>query len=256
LNDLETYAKQLAITTIKASAMPSIFSLHDLKNTGYAVVDLPERSKLIMDIGEVGPDYQPGHAHADTLSFELSLWGQRFIVNSGISCYGQSVLREYQRSTKAHNTACVSGLSSSETWAGFRVARRASPKDLSIQATPEKCVITCTHDGYLRLPGNVLHQRTWDVKKNNLSIRDVITEKFQEAEVRYYFHPEVQLKHVSQCIVEAQLTANQSVKIIVVGAHRCMLEKSYWYPAFGASQENHCLVIKFDRPELSMHIEW
>jgi hypothetical protein len=32
---------------------------------------------LILDVAPVGPDYLPGHAHADTLSFELSLFGQR-----------------------------------------------------------------------------------------------------------------------------------------------------------------------------------
>jgi uncharacterized heparinase superfamily protein len=41
-----------------------------------------------LDVAEVGPDYLPGHAHADSLSFELSLFGQRVVVNSGTSQYG------------------------------------------------------------------------------------------------------------------------------------------------------------------------
>ena len=45
---------------------------------------------VLCDIGRIGPDYLPGHAHADTLSFELSLAGERVIVNSGISEYGLS----------------------------------------------------------------------------------------------------------------------------------------------------------------------
>ncbi|MDF1683532.1 MAG: alginate lyase family protein [Legionellaceae bacterium] len=254
--DLEAYAEQLGIIKVKASKAPSALSLHDLKNTGYCIVDLPEQGKLILDVGEVGPEYQPGHAHADTLSFELSLLGQRVIVNSGISCYGQSDLREYQRSTKAHNTVCVAGLNSSETWAGFRVARRAYPKDLSIEELPAKVVIQCSHDGYLRLPGNIVHQRTWDVNINSLKICDVITERFQEAEVMYYFHPKIQIKQVSESVFEAQLTSGQIVKISIAGAHDCKLKQSCWYPAFGVSQENHCLVIKFKCPELSIHIEW
>ena len=256
LDDLETYAKQLDITKINVPEVASVLPYYYLNNTGYCVVDLPEQGKLMMDVGEVGPDYQPGHAHADTLSFEMSLEGERLFVNSGISCYGQSTLREYQRGTKAHNTVCVAGLNSSETWAGFRVARRAYPKDLSIQNMPEHVVIQCSHDGYLRLPGNVVHQRTWNIKKNSLSIHDVITERFEEAEVRYYFHPSVQIKQVSQCVVEAQLSSKKNVKISVSDALDCKFETSHWYPAFGASQENKCLVIKFRSPELSMHIEW
>ncbi|MDF1827377.1 MAG: alginate lyase family protein [Legionellaceae bacterium] len=259
LDALEAYAKQLGMNKIEASAsseLSSVLTYHDLKYTGYGVVDLPEQGKLIVDVGEVGPVYQPGHAHADTLSFELSLYGQRLFVNSGISCYGQSELREYQRSTQAHNTVCVSGLNSSETWAGFRVARRAFPKDLSIKNLPDQIVIQCSHDGYLRLPGNIIHQRTWGVTKNSLNIRDVITERYQEAEVRYYFHPEIQIKPISQYVFEAQLTSGQIVKIAIVGARDCNLAQSCWYPAFGISQDSYCLVIKFKSPELSMHVEW
>lgn len=254
--NLEAYVARLGITKIKGSEASSALSLHDLKKTGYCIVDLPEQGKLIVDVGEVGPEYQPGHAHADTLSFELSLQGKRFFVNSGISCYGQSELREYQRSTQAHNTVCIAGCSSSETWAGFRVARRAYPKDLSIQNMPEQVVIQCSHDGYLRLPGNVVHQRTWDVTTHSLSIRDVITERFQEAEVMYYFHPEIQIKHVSAFVFEAYLLSGHTVKIDVSGAGDCKLIQSYWYPGFGVSQENNCLVIKFKSSELFMHIEW
>lgn len=49
----------------------------------------------------MGPDYLPGHAHADTLSFEWSLFGQRVLVNSGTSEYGLSPERLRQRGTTA-----------------------------------------------------------------------------------------------------------------------------------------------------------
>ena len=81
----------------------------------------------ILDVAEIGPSDLPGHAHADTLSFELSLFQKRIIVNSGSSEYGEGEIRQYERSTKAHNTVVVDDENSSEIWAGFRVARRASP---------------------------------------------------------------------------------------------------------------------------------
>ena len=34
---------------------------------------------MIGDVGRIGPDYLPSHAHADTLSFEFSLFDQRFL---------------------------------------------------------------------------------------------------------------------------------------------------------------------------------
>ncbi|MEY6432337.1 heparinase II/III-family protein [Thioalkalicoccus limnaeus] len=65
--------------------------------------------------------------HADTLSFELSLFGQRTIVNGGTSRYGSGPERLAERSTAAHSTVQIDGADSSEVWGGFRVARRARP---------------------------------------------------------------------------------------------------------------------------------
>ena len=46
------------------------------------------KAVVLIDAAPIGPSYLPGHGHADTLSFELSLYGQRVMVNSGTSCYG------------------------------------------------------------------------------------------------------------------------------------------------------------------------
>ena len=62
---------------------------------------------LIVDCGQIGPDYQPGHAHCDTLSYELSLDGRRVIVDAGVFDYENSGDRKYARSTRAHNTVVV-----------------------------------------------------------------------------------------------------------------------------------------------------
>ena len=70
----------------------------------------------MLDVGPIGPDYLPGHAHADTLSFELSLHGRRVLVNSGTSVYGIGAERLRQRGTAAHNTLTVDGADSSEVW--------------------------------------------------------------------------------------------------------------------------------------------
>ena len=58
-----------------------------LRDSGYVRLATGPAVALL-DVAPVGPDYLPGHAHADTLSFELSLFGQRLIVNGGTSRYG------------------------------------------------------------------------------------------------------------------------------------------------------------------------
>jgi uncharacterized heparinase superfamily protein len=94
-------------------------------DTGYGVIRSPEsRSSLIFDSGPLGPDYQPGHGHCDVLSYELSLHGQRVVVDTGASTYEPGPERHYERSTAAHNTLRIDAVEQAEIWGSFRVGRR------------------------------------------------------------------------------------------------------------------------------------
>ena len=90
-------------------------------------------NKLIFDAAAVGPDYIPGHAHADTLSFELSIGRERVFVNTGTSQYGSNLARHSERRTAAHNTVEVNNADSSEVWSSFRVGNRAKIIDSCIK---------------------------------------------------------------------------------------------------------------------------
>ena len=68
----------------------------------------------------------PGHAHADTLSFEMSIDSKRLVVNSGVSTYSSNEERLLQRGTPCHSTLNYGNLNSSEVWSSFRVGRRAN----------------------------------------------------------------------------------------------------------------------------------
>jgi uncharacterized heparinase superfamily protein len=93
--------------------------------TGYGVIRSKEsESAIIFDCGRIGPDYQPGHGHCDVLSYELSLQGQRVVVDGGVSTYEPGRERSFERSTAAHNTLRIDGEEQAETWASFRVGRR------------------------------------------------------------------------------------------------------------------------------------
>ena len=79
---------------------------------------------LLAKCGEIGPSYQPGHAHADTFTFELWKDGRKVIGDTGCSTYVPGLVRSYERSTAAHNTVVIDGQNSSEVWAAHRVGRR------------------------------------------------------------------------------------------------------------------------------------
>lgn len=80
--------------------------------------------KLVVDAGQPGPVYIPGHAHCDAMSFELFKAGKPVIVNCGTYAY-QCKERSFFRSTAAHNTVMVNDTEQSQCWGAFRMAKRS-----------------------------------------------------------------------------------------------------------------------------------
>lgn len=263
-NDLLMYFKTLGIhddifdsayDSDNYTSYPCEQKLTSLTSSGYFVVDMKNCSRAIIDIAKIGPKYQAGHAHADTLSFELSLFSKRFLVNSGISEYGCSAKRLFQRGTKAHNTVVVHQKNSSEVWHGFRVARRANAFWNLLQNDDDKIVLHGWHDGYRLLSLNNRHHRTWTFANNSLLIEDRVSGKKTNAEARFYFHPEVIIKSIGENKL-ILLVNNREVFMRIFGAKDMRIERSEWFLAFGESQKNNCLVISFDAQELQTHILW
>ena len=127
-----------------------------LSTSGYYVLERGA-GRAIVDCGAVGPDELPAHAHADTLSFELSWAGRRVVVDGGTAGYALDDLRRYLRSTAAHNTVRVDEVEQSEVWASHRVGRRARPTGARIVEAGSHLAFAGAHDGYARL--GVMHHR-------------------------------------------------------------------------------------------------
>ena len=235
--EIHAYGKRLGIAADLKGDVQGIIHLRD---SGYIRINSGPVC-LFLDVGRVGPDYIPGHAHADTLSFELSFSGQRVIVNSGISQYGDGPRRLYQRSTAAHNTVEIDDENSSEVWDSFRVARRARPVDLSIVETGDEVLVSCAHDGYQRLVGQVTHRRLWRFAGRSLEIVDRIEGETRKAVVRFHFHPTVR-PVLKEKAGRLEMPGGEKMEWRIEGGD-CALMKSEYYPEFGISVSTHCLVI-------------
>ncbi len=254
LQHLSGYCKQLGIK-LSSRAVTSKLKGDWLQSSGYGVIDWPGSHRLLVDVAPVGPDYQPGHAHADTLSCELSLFDQRVLVNSGISQYGEDKDRHRQRSTSAHNTVEVDGENSSEVWAGFRVARRARPFGVSIEHGLDRVALTASHDGYHRLPGKVTHRRCWTAHRGALVVEDTLEGKYQRAVAHWHFHPDVQVEQVAAERFRLTLPNNQ-VAVLSLSDATAELQGSTWHPAFGCSISNQKLSVEFAGSVLETRIKW
>ncbi|WP_437956452.1 alginate lyase family protein [Sorangium sp. So ce119] len=149
-------------------------ALLHLAATGWVILRSGERAWLALDAGMDGAAYQPGHVHADALTFELWIEGERAVVDHGVSSYIADRDREETRATRAHNTVELGGVDSSEVWSAFRVGRRARAQVRRIDRSPSHLAVEAEHDGYRFLPGAPLHRRALELSERELVIRDEI----------------------------------------------------------------------------------
>lgn len=224
-----------------------------LRSSGYARLQAGD-AVLICDMARIGPDYLPGHAHADTLSFELSIHGQRLFVNSGTSEYGLSAERLRQRGTAAHNSVVVAGLDSSDVWSGFRVGLRARPIDAAAGHDGDLLYAQCGHDGYRRLPGRPLHHRRWELRPGTLRISDRLDGGQHPATARYHFHPAVGASLDTPRRGSFALPGDRVVRW--TSSADVVLDPSTWHPAFGISRDTLCMVLPLKDGCAALLLEW
>lgn len=254
--EIKAYASRLGISisySEKSSDMPTPVTLGD---SGYIRLDA-RNAVAFLDVAPIGPDYLPGHAHADTLSFELSLFGERMIVNSGTSQYGSGPLRLAERGTAAHNTVVIEDENSSEVWSGFRVARRAYPQCLEISQGKDFISVTCEHDGYKRLHGQAVHKRSWCIRQGKLVMHDRIEGRFKSAMALFHFHPDIQVTAIEHNSYSLRLPiSGEEVQIFILNGFG-NIEQSFFSPEFGIRQKSQRLAVHFEpNRDIVVEIVW
>lgn len=225
-----------------------------LQDSGYARL-ATQQAVALLDLAAIGPDYLPAHAHADTLSFEMSINGQRVLVNSGTSCYGNSDERLRQRGTAAHNTVVVESEDSSEVWGAFRVARRARILTADVQTSSHGSKATGSHNGYIRFPGKPIHHRRWALYDYCFDIEDTISNAVLTAVARFHLHPDVKVVMTDSNRGVFLLNDGQVVTWAVLEGDG-WVEASTWHPRFGESIANKCLCIKLKGGKCFFRINW
>jgi hypothetical protein len=180
---LNKYALRLGLTS-QEPLRGNNLNPSNLFESGYRRFNTPNY-ECIVDIGEIGPSYQPGHAHADTFNFVLNLNNEPFIVDTGISTYEANKIRLDERGTAAHNTVTVNNKNSSTVWSSFRVAKRA--KVTIIKDEPN--IVIAEHGGYKNI--SVIHQRSWHFSDENITISDEINGNSSEAKAHFWLSPQI-----------------------------------------------------------------
>lgn len=221
----------------------------NLKESGYRKVT-GEGWEMLLDIGDIQPDYQPGHAHADTFSFCLNIDNNPFIVDTGISSYANDESRKSERGTAAHNTISVAGINSSDTWSAFRTGRRARVKVLE----ENEKRIRASHNGYKYL--NIFHERIFEWTDHKIEIKDEINQKNKEKiYTLLHFHPRVVLKKISENVYMADNTY-----ILLHGVNSIYIDEYQFNNSFnerklarklvGIAENSSTIVIELNRKDV------
>jgi hypothetical protein len=150
-----------------------------------------ESNYLLFDCGPHG-SLNCGHAHADALSIDLAANGRTVLVDPGTYTYtGSKDLRDWFRSSRAHNTVTLDGESSSEPGGAFSwksIANCSLEKWISEERYD---FVSGSHDGYRRLsdPASVTREILF-LKRDYWIMRDVINASGEHrAEVCFHFDP-------------------------------------------------------------------
>ncbi len=226
------------------------FTITEKPHTGYYVIR--DRSDMmVIDCGAGGPEYQPGHTHADTLSYELALNGHRIIVDSGVYDYEPGPRRTYARSTRAHNTLCIDHQDQFEIWGVFRVARRAYPlrghlaRDGARHARFEGA-----HNGYARLPGRLIHSRVIDyLSSGKWTIHDRVEGRGTHTiESCVHVHPDYRLTLVGPAAEIRDNRGNLTLTILPESNVDSTIEGGWYFPEFGRERSKSTLVMTYRGP--------
>ncbi|MFC1634949.1 heparinase II/III family protein [Planctomycetota bacterium] len=229
-----------------------------LSDAGYYGFRDDAGTYIVCDAAPIGPDYIPGHAHADILSFELSLQGHRVIVDSGVYDYEPSSMRSYCRSTKAHNTVEIEDMDQCEMWAAFRVGCRGYPRDVRWIPSSDGFRLKAWHDGYKRLKGRPKHSRrfSWN-KSSGLVVEDrIVASCAQNVVSCLHLHPACKIGYIENNAAEV-IYPKGRFQVAFRGEGKLAVETSAYCPEFGRKVENPVLVYRVSSPhiEISMHLQ-
>lgn len=220
--ELSEYAQRLNIQS----------QIKSLKESGYRKIS-NDNYEIVLDIGHIGPDYLPGHAHSDTFNFVLYIKNQPFLVDTGTSTYNPTKRRQIERSTSSHNTVQIANYEQSEIWSSFRAARRAYPK---VELDSENEIIASVKFA----TANVFHKRHFLYQKNCIVINDSIMGS-NAGKAYLHFHPSVEVELKNNNIL------TNFGKIEIGEASKIELSKYEYAPEFNKLFEAQKVTITFSK---------
>ncbi len=190
---------------------------------------------LIATASPPSPTYQPGHAHCDALSFELSVAGERVVTDTGVCEYAPGARRDLSRATRSHATVEVDGREQAELWAAHRVGGR--PDVAFTRADAQLAIGVCAS---WSTPA-VLHRRTFEVEPGGVRLHDHFDRPALRARLVLPLAPGLEPR-LAGAQARIALARGGELRIALPAAARWRTERMPYFPEFGREIERTALV--------------
>ncbi|MEN0001310.1 MAG: heparinase II/III family protein [Pseudomonadota bacterium] len=208
---------------------PSPRSVFAFEKAGYFGARL-EDVYIIADCGRAAMDDLPTQAHSDALSFELSVAGNRMIVDQGVFEYGAGPRRDWSLGCDSHNTLWLEDAKQTDYFRSLRYGRQPAVRVRRWQPLGQGFVLEGSHDGFKALPGRPVHVRRFEVSPDEIIISDQLEGNSKiAAQISFLLHPDVAVEphDCGVCLLRGRARVN------IVSSAPVHLEPAIWWPDLG-----------------------
>jgi uncharacterized heparinase superfamily protein len=205
-------------------------------HTGFERI-VANRTVALLDTGtppQAGLDI---HAHAGTLSLEVSIGKERLITNCGARPGNRDPWATVQRSSAAHSTMVVDDTNSSEILDDGTFGRRPQNVDVERSEDDGNIWVSASHDGYVSAFGLEHERRVYmavdgdDIRGEDVLTRAGASDKVRPAKgfaLRFHLHPTVQASLVQNgSAVLLRLPSGVGWRLIAEGGTVSLAESIY-----------------------------
>lgn len=212
-----------------AGVMPQRQRVFGYRDAGYFGAH-PGDWSIVADMGRIGPDDLPAHAHGDIGGFELSVGGRQFVVDQGVYEYVAGDRRTQSRAAASHSVLAIDGMEQAEFFGAFRCGDRPDVTVDLWQPRDDGFVLVGTHDGYRRTGAGPRVTRRFDVTARGLTITDTApVPAATRARVGLLLHPDCQVE-----IAGASATIGHAQSAIRIDTGLAIhVEDALWWPDMG-----------------------
>jgi len=176
---------------IPAYAGIKALALKEAPDSGFERL-LANRTLVLVDSGAPAPAGYDGHAHAGTLSFEMSVGRERLIVNCGAH-HGRGDWWQAQRSTAAHSTLVVDDTNSSVFSPDRGLVRGPRAVTCRREESEGNVWLDMSHDGY-QATFDLIHRRRLFLAAGGDDLRGedrLVGGGKRPFAIRFHLHPDV-----------------------------------------------------------------